>query len=235
MTTRRAWTLCAVAGVVAFVATFVMGRVPGLKPCGPTMLSNAILAFEFARSPADLNLLFGVEPCRSTLIAAQRIDLLLDGLWFIPAYTAFLSLAALASGVAWRRWLVGALLVAGLSDQVEGLILWALLGALPGTQGLLDALWAAVHLKFALLAVGTAAIGVAAQGPAWWQRLAGTVMIGGGCYAAASLILAKHGQMMVGFSLGWFSLLALAMIFAALPSASEDSADPRRGPAPPAA
>lgn len=210
MTGRRAWAWCVAAGVLAFVASFLFGQVPDLKPCGPSGGLGAVLAFEFVRAPGDVAALFGAEPCRSALIAAQRTGLLIDGLWFIPAYTAFLGLAAWASGVAWRRWLIGVLLVAGLSDEVEGLILWTILGGMPGTQGQVDALWWAVHLKFALLAIGTAGVGWAVRQPGW-RRLPGVAIAGAGLFAGLELALGNVPAMMRGFSLAWFALLACAV------------------------
>lgn len=195
---------------------------------------SAILAFEFVRSPADVTALFGAEPCRSALIAAQRTGLLLDAFWFIPAYTAFLSLAALASEVRWRRWLVGALVVAGLSDEVEGLLLWAILDRMPGTPGLIDSLWVAVHLKFALLAAGTAGIGIALRARGW-GIVAALIVGGAGAYALARFLLGHIASTMSGLSIGWFSLLAVALLCAIWPSACAGSAAPRRGPVPPAA
>lgn len=221
--------------MVAFAASAAFGHIPGLMPCGPSEPGlSAILAFEFVRSPADVAALFGAEPCRSALIGAQRTGLLIDAVWFIPAYTAFLSLAALASGVAWRRWLVSALLVAGLSDEIEGLLLWAILDRMPGTQGLIDVLWAAVHLKFALLALGTAGIGIAL----WrrnWLALPAIVVGGAGAYALVRFLLGYVAATMGGLSIGWFSLLAVSVICAIWPSAFAGSAGPRQGPAPPAA
>lgn len=236
MTGRRAWVWCVVAGVLAFVASFLFGRIPDLEPCGPANGLGAVLAFEFVRSPADVTALFGAEPCRSALIAAQRTGLLLDGLWFIPAYTAFLCLAAQASGAAWRRWLIGALLVAGFCDEVEGLILWSILGGMPGTQGQIDALWAAVHLKFALLALGTGAIGLALnQKVRDWQWLVTWFVAFGGAWALFKLALGNIPGMMIGFTGAWVLLLLVAIVSVWRPSLFAVSASPQRDPAPPAA
>lgn len=229
---RRLWIGAAVAGAIAFVCSSLFGRIPGLTPCGPTGGLSAIMAFEFVRTPADVAALFGAEPCRSTLVAAQRTGVLLDNLGFIPAYTAFLVLAAFATGVAWRKWLVAILLVAGLSDELEGVLLWAILDALPGTQGQIDALWVAVHLKFLCLALGTFGVGWAIRTVArGWRRIPGLVVAAGGLYALLQLALGQVGAMMLGFTIGWFALLATAL----LACAWAGFAAPPPGPARPAA
>lgn len=211
---RRLWIGAVVAGVIAFICSSSFGRIPGLTPCGPSGGLSAIMAFEFVRSPAEVGALFGAEPCRSTLIAAQRTGVLLDNFGFIPAYTVFLALAALATGIGWRRWLASVLLVAGLSDEIEGVLLWTILGALPGTQAQIGALGAAVHLKFALLALGTFGVGWAVRSTTrgWW-RLPGLVVAAGGLYAALEFALGNVGAMMQGFTVGWFALLATALTF----------------------
>lgn len=222
---RRLWLAAVVAGVIAFAASYAFGRIPGLKPCGPSAGLGAIIAFEFVRSPADVAVLFGAEPCRATLIAAQRTGLLVDGLWFIPAYTAFLALAAWATGASWRRWLVGALLVAGLSDEVEGAILWSILNDLPGTQGQVDALWTAVHLKFALLALATAGVGWGLRRPGW-RRFPGIAIAAAGLFAPIELVIGNARAMMTGFMLGWFALVAVAVAGALWPAFLVRAASP---------
>lgn len=220
MTTRRAWIWCAVAGILAFVASWLFGRIPDLKPCGPSGGLGAVLAFEFVRSPADVAGLFGNDPCRSALIVAQRHGLLLDGLWFIPAYTAFLAMAAWASGAAGRGWLIPVVLVAGLSDQVEGFILWSILSTLPGTQAQIDSLWFAVHLKFALLALATAGTGVRfLAGRRGWPARglgAGVAVVGG--IALLRLFQGEVQGIMLAFATAWTTLLIAALIGAIRPT-----------------
>ena len=69
----------------------------------------------------------------STLVGAQWTGLWLDALGFIPSYTAFLILAAIAASRGrLRRAIVAMLVVAGLSDEVEGLVMGGIMKALPG-------------------------------------------------------------------------------------------------------
>lgn len=213
MSERRAWTWCAVAGVLAFIASWLFGRIPDLKPCGgPVDGLGAILAFEFVRSPADVAALFGAEPCRSALVAAQRTGLLLDGLWFIPAYMAFLMLSAVAAGGRGHRMTAGMALLAGLSDELEGVMLYIILGALPGTQSLIDGLSVTVNLKFALLALATAGVGIqliAGSRPIAVRALGLGIAIMGG-FALLRLAQGQIAGMMLCFAIGWAALLVMA-------------------------
>lgn len=234
---RRTWTWCAVAGVLTFVASFLFGQIPGLKPCGPSGGLSAILAFEFVRSPAEVAALFGSEPCRSALVAAQQTGLLLDGLWFIPSYSAFLLLAAAGAGGKGWRVSAGMAMVAGLSDEVEGGLLAMILSALPGTQPTIDALWVAVHLKFALLAVATLGVGLQliASGRPVLARAAGIAAAIMGAFALLRLVQGQAAEMMLSFAIGWTVLLLVAAVGAVRPSALAARGDPLPVPVPPAA
>ena len=230
MTTRRAWLACAVAGVLAFAASFLFGRIPELRPCGPSGGLGAVLAFEFARTSADVAALFGAEPCRSGLIAAQRTAALLDGLWFIPAYTTFLIMAVMASARVGRGWppavmlLASILAFAGFADEVEGGLLWLILATLPGSETLVAALWWPVHVKFALLAIGTAGIGgqLVGHGRRVPFRASGIGVAIMGAIALLRLVQGEVAGMMLAFTIGWVGLLAIAIAGCALGN------DPRR-------
>lgn len=217
MTSRSAWRLCVLAGLIAFACSWGFGQIPGLVACGPVPGElGPIIGFELARTPAEVASLFGVDPCRSTLTAAQWTGLWLDGLGFIPSYTAFLVLAAIAASVGrFRIVTVAALLVAGLSDQVEGLMLGGIMNALPGTQAQLDQLYWAVHIKFGLLALGTTLIGLAIV------RLGGLIpmLMGGVIWIAGMAAIYGFGElpgpvMMQAFTIAWFALLATAIVAA---------------------
>src|ERR1700710_155138 len=98
MTSRTAWRLCALAGLIAFVVSWSFGRIPGLVACGPASGGlGPIIAFELARTPAEGAAMFGADPCRPTWGGAQCPGLCLDGLGFPPSYPAFLTPAAAAA------------------------------------------------------------------------------------------------------------------------------------------
>ena len=221
MTTAAAWRWCLAAGLLAFACSVGFGRIPGLHPCGGTDELGAILSFEFARSPADVAALFGSEPCRSTLVAGQWTGLWLDGLGFIPAYTAFLCFAAWATGASLRRWIIAALLIAGLCDEVEGLLLATILRELPGGSPTLAMLFWVVRTKFLMLAVGTLAIGGVLLARPTVLRVVAGLLIGLGAGAALSGLFAMPDMqfpgMMAGFTIAWATLLLVAALGAVWP------------------
>ncbi|URW74612.1 hypothetical protein M9980_08480 [Sphingomonas donggukensis] len=256
MTPANAWRWCAAAGVAAFLCSWGFGQIPGLVACGPTGGLGPIIAFEFVRSPAHVAMLFGAEPCRSALVAAQKTGLLLDALGFIPAYAAFLVFAALAcspakAGVQSRaahssapafageriRWLViGAILLAALCDQIEGALLYRILADLPGPPTLIDALWWPVHIKFALLAAGTAGIAILLLShmrlPGFVAALFVTI---GVCTAVAGWLNGPSPVMMLGFTISWVTILLSALLASWRPSLFSARAAPPPVPAPPSA
>lgn len=222
MTSATAWRLSVLAGLIAFVCSWGFGQIPGLVACGS--FANAgrygpILAFELARTPADIAALFGDGACRARLAHAQDIGLWLDASGFIPSYTAFLSLAAIAASAGWRRSVtVALLLVAGLSDEIEGIVMWRILGSLPGTQSQLDALWWAVHVKFALLAVGTLFIGLSLiRAFRLLPVLMGLIVAVGGAAAVYGFLHIAQPIMMPAFTYAWFALLATAIVASLAP------------------
>lgn len=217
MRPRTAWRLSVLAGLIAFACSSAFGRIPGLIACGTydgAGQLGPILAFELARTPADVAALFGSGACRATFIGAQDTGLWLDALGFIPSYTLFLVLAAIAASRGrFQRGLIAILLVAGLSDEIEGVIMWRIMAALPGTHAQLGALWWAVHIKFGLLALGSAAIGLALLGKfKLWPMLFGLIVTVGGGAAVYGFWTLPNPMMMAGFTYAWFALLATAIV-----------------------
>jgi len=214
---RTAWRLSVLAGLVAFACSFAFGKIPGLVACGTFAGSGQlgpILAFELARTPGDVAALFGSGACRATLVGAQNAGLWLDALGFIPSYTAFLVLASIAASRGRvQRAIVAILLVAGLSDEIEGAIMWRIIGNLPGTPGQLDALWWAVHIKFALLALATTAVGLALLGKfRLWPMLFGLIITVGGAAAIYGFWSLPNAMMTAGFTYAWFAILVTAIV-----------------------
>lgn len=239
MTMRTAWRWCAAIGIVAFTCSGLFGRIPGLIACGPTGGLAPIAAFEFARTTADIAAMFGSEPCTSTFVAAQKTGLLLDGLAFIPSYTGFLILAAIAAGARGRvkTVMITMFLVAAISDEIEGFLLNAILDHLPGTPALLGALWWAVRVKFALLALGTIQIGSligTKWTKSWVRRVFGSAIFGGGFFAILTLFTVSD-WMMKGFLVAWVALLLAALTASFVPSLFAAPAAPQPDQAAPSA
>ncbi len=217
MRPRTAWRLSVLAGLVAFACSSAFGRIPGLVACGTYDSAGRlgpILAFELARTPADVAALFGGGACRTTLEAAQAKGLWLDMLGFIPAYAGFLVLATIAAsrGRA-QRAIAAAIVVAAIADEIEDVIMWRIMEALPGTPGQLDALWWPVHVKFGLLALGTTAIGLTLLTTfRLWPMLFGLIVTVGGAAAIYGFWTLPSATMMAGFTYAWFALLATAIM-----------------------
>jgi len=214
---RTAWRLSVLAGLIAFACSFAFGKIPGLIACGTFVGSGQlgpILAFELARTPGDVAALFGGGACRSTFVSAQNTGLWLDALGFIPSYTAFLVLAAIAASRGWaQRAIVAMLLIAGLSDEIEGLFMWRIMSDLPGTPAQLHGLWWAVHVKFGLLAIGTTLIGLELiRALKQWPMLFGLVIAVGGAAAVYGFWLLPNTMMMAGFTYAWFAILVTAIV-----------------------
>jgi hypothetical protein len=228
---RAAWRWCAAIGIVAFTISSLFSRIPGLVACGPTGGLAPIAAFEFARTIGDIATMFGSEPCTATLVAAQKTGLLLDGLGFIPSYTAFLILGTIAAGARGRikTVLITIFVVAAVSDEIEGFLLNAILDHLPGRPALLHGLWWAVHAKFALLALGTLGIGERVARGRLLQRLFAAAIVPGSLLAIFGLLAASGGWMMTGFTIAWVALLLGALTASFWPSLFSPA---RAGPLP---
>ncbi len=212
-----AWRWCALAGLATLAVSVMFGRVPGLAPCGAPGPggAGAVLALELARSAAEVTALFGSEPCAGRLVAAQRQALWLDMLGFIPAYLAFL----LSAVAALRRASLGIalvafnlVLIAGALDFVEGLILFKLLGALPGEERAFTGLFWTVRPKFALLGLSEVLLAAMLWRGALVAKVAAGGIAAGGVAALVYLLRDPHDPaMMKGHAVAFVALLAAAV------------------------
>lgn len=158
---RTAWRICLGAGLVILILTFMSGQQSMAKPCGALPENYApIIAFELARSEADLQLIFGSpgSDCRKDVIARMDSINWLDVLVFIPAYGTFLVCFFLGAR-AWNIPLAGIgvklVLAAVVTDYVENLCLMQLTPGLDATSAWLALLPWATGAKW--LALGSAA------------------------------------------------------------------------------
>lgn len=239
MSPAAAWRWCLAAGVATFIASSGFGWIGPPQLCGPGYGPfSAVLSFEFVHSPAEVARLFGGGPCRTAMLAAMRRAQWWDALAFIPAYTAFLIFGTIAAGRgAWRWATVAMLVAAGLLDQVEGALMFAVMRALPGTQATIDWLIPVVHAKFALLALGTVAIGWmlgARQRPL--AMIAGLAIVGGGLVSLYGLMHLPDARLMSGMTWALTALLITALCASVNPSLFwAGRAAPPRSPASPSA
>src|SRR5262245_41179719 len=132
---RAAFRISLAAGLLVLAVTLLSATQEPVRPCGNLPQNYApIIAFELARSDADLAAIFGTaEPCRST--AVERMDAinLVDVLVYIPAYGVFM--AFLFLGLRSRHAALATLgfrisVVAALGDFAENACLMNLTPAL---------------------------------------------------------------------------------------------------------
>jgi hypothetical protein len=161
----RLWAIVtALAGVASLAIVLTFQTLPEVKAAAGCTKEGAVLLFEFARSQADLDALFGPAggDCRAKVIAAMDAVNTIDVWLFIPAYTLFVSAAALfLSGGVLRplAWAAVALaVVAAGMDYVETLNLLAYTPALePAPERLVESS-AAAWVKFFCLALNALAL-----------------------------------------------------------------------------
>ena len=111
------------------------------------------------------------------------------------------------------RAAIAIVVVAGLFDEIEGGLLYAILRDLPGSPTLIALLYGEVRAKFALLALGALLIG-------WLmarERRPGMVVaipvIGGSLFSAALIVANMHAPaLMQGYRWSWTALLIAALI-----------------------
>ena len=155
----RLWaTLTAVAGVATLGVVVWFQSLPEVKAALEVCeKKDALLWFEVARTQADLDAVFGPidGPCRPKLITAMDAVNTIDVWAFIPAYTAFVSFAAMfLSGGVLRPFAWAAIAFAFLAlgtDYVETMNLLAYTPELaPAPERLIESGTAAWVKFFAL-------------------------------------------------------------------------------------
>lgn len=210
---KLAERLSLIAALLLVAAVVFSATQPPLALCGGLdPRYPPILAFEFARSVADLHALFGPAPgaCRSAV--AAKLDLInwLDAALFIPIYGTFLAAGVLslrARHPRFARLAVALTLVACGADYVENACLLQL-SAAPDVPGAWLALlpWA-TGVKWLLLgAVGVLASRVVSQ-RRWLTVLC---VLGLGIVVLALWVPSTFGRFAsVGVSVSWVMLLVV--------------------------
>lgn len=157
---RAAWRVCLGAGLVIVLLTFMSGQQSIAQPCGGLAKNYApIIAFELARSEADLQLIFGLPgDCREQVIARMDSINWIDVLVFIPVYGTFLVsffIGARAWNIALADIGVKLAIAAIASDYLENVCLMLLTPALDASSIWLQLLPWATAAKW--LALGSVA------------------------------------------------------------------------------
>lgn len=163
---RTAWLICVGAGLVIFVLTFMSGQQSMARPCGNLAANYApIVAFELARSAADLQAIFGGPDaaCHNETIARMDSINWLDVLVFIPVYGTFLVsffLGARSWNIPLARLGVKLALIAIGADYIENLCLMRLTPQLDASSVWMAVLPWATGVKWLALALAAAVAGI---------------------------------------------------------------------------
>ena len=212
MRPKTAWTLCLLAGIVVAALTVLIGSV-NPQACDGNAAFDPVTRFQWVRSVADVQALFGAEPCRSTLAAAldrvNRIDLIA----YIPAFTLFQLFAAAAltkRGRTLARVAAIAAIAAAICDVIEDNILLGITAALPGDQASIDTLFWFPRLKYALLAGAAGCLGLLLARERHAARWCGLAMVAGGGVALIGLFAPR--LLSAGIGAAWAALLVAALL-----------------------
>ena len=213
------WYRCALAGALLLVlSALTFPRFPAEGHDIEPGYGSPVYAFEMARSPLDLQRIFGPEgdPKRDARIKAMDVG----NLWdypFMLAYglflwTFFAAAAVEAHDSRWRLFGLAGWLAAA-ADAVENQVLLALTPDLDSTA-LLAFLRYPVWFKFA-------ALGIAVAGAAWflsvrdtpWWRVAGfAAMLGCAGIALAAWSPGEFSYLLgMGIGLAWVLQFAYAL------------------------
>jgi hypothetical protein len=181
---------------------------------------TALLAFQMARTPADMEAVFGREgdPCRPGMVEALDRANTVDLYVFIWTYGAFLLCFLLAigrggGGPAARLGIVA--LVAGLGfDVLETATQLRLTGELPGTASALLALAIGSTGKYIALSLVTLCAGVAMMTRGGiCGTLAGLACIAGSGAAFVGLLQPSSRRLLTaGTAIGWVVMLVYAAV-----------------------
>jgi hypothetical protein len=177
---RAAFRISFAAGLLVLAVTLLGATQEPVPPCGNLPQNYApIIAFELARSPADLEAIFGTqEPCRSGVVAKMDAINLVDVLVYIPAYGVFMAFFFL--GMRGRNAALGTLgfrvaVVAALGDFAENACLMNLTPALDPSSTWFAVLPWATGVKWLGLGVAgaiAASIFVKSTGARAWNIVA---------------------------------------------------------------
>jgi hypothetical protein len=128
---RAALRISFAAGLLVLAVTLLSATQEPVRPCGNLPQNYApIIAFELARSAADLDAIFGTaEPCRASVVERMDAINLIDVLVYIPAYGVFMAcffLGLRTRHFAWATLGFRVVILAVVGDFAENLCLMSL-------------------------------------------------------------------------------------------------------------
>lgn len=219
-------SVAAAAVVLALTAVSMTGRP---TPCGDLPARYPpIVAFELARSAADLEALFGgpdpaVAPCRRTMIAAMDTVNHVDLALFTPGYALFLIAAFVGlrrRGRAWAGAGIALAALAAVADVVENACLLGLTPALDPTSSWLALLpWATGVKWLALGGAGAVAAVALWSGPRRHHRVSAALCVLAPLATVAAVADPHRFGPLVGGAVGvsWLALLIDGVVQARAP------------------
>ena len=216
---RAAFRISFAAGLLVLAVTLFSATQPPVQPCGNLPQNYApIIAFELARSPADLDAIFGNEPCRSGVVERMDAINLVDVLVYIPVYGVFMAFFFL--GMRARHASLGTLgfriaVIAALGDFAENACLMNLTPQLDPTSTWFALLPWATGIKWLGLGVAAAiaaAIYVKSAGTRWWNYLAALLCAAAFLSTVAAIAVPSMFGPLVGLgvALSWIVYLVTA-------------------------
>lgn len=217
---RAAFRISFAAGLLVLAVTLFSVAQQPVRPCGNLPQNyTPIIAFELARSAADLEAVFGTqEPCRSAVV--ERIDAanLVDVLVYIPAYGVFMAFFFL--GMRARHASLGTLgfriaVVAALGDYAENACLMNLTPQLDPASVWFALLPWATGIKWLGLGAAAAlaaAIYVKSSSARLWNSLAALLCAAASLSTVAAIVMPSMFGPFVGLgvALSWLVYLMTA-------------------------
>ena len=217
---RAAFRISFAAGLLVLAVTLFSTTQPPVQPCGNLPQNYApIIAFELARSAADLDAIFGSqEPCRSGVVERMDAINLVDVLVYIPVYGVFMAFFFL--GMRGRHAALGTLgfriaVIAALGDYAENTCLMSLTPQLDPASMWFTLLPWATGIKWLGLGVAgviAAAIYVTTSGGRIWNYLAALLCAAAFLSTVAAIAApAMFGPLVsLGVGLSWLVYLITA-------------------------
>jgi len=217
---RAAFRISFATGLLVLAVTLFSLTQEPVQPCSNLPQNYApIIAFELARSPADLEAIFGSqEPCRAGVIARMDAINLVDVLVYIPVYGVFMAFFFL--GMRGRHAALGTLgfriaVSAALGDYAENACLMNLTPQLDPASIWFTLLPWATGIKWLGLGVAgaiAAAIYVKSSGARVWNYLAALLCAAAFVSTVAAIAApAKFGPLVsLGVGLSWVVYLITA-------------------------